>query len=165
MDRKKNRVTSERQFRGELMRLLQRAIANLTRDGDLHAIALMEGYPMCKQIAFINIPAEEGAKRLREETRDGDYESVIYITTALVREVEGGEGPLYRYMRSLEEFGGLEGAARAILIEGAHRQFGTHAAHVTFRPDGVEHFMFGEPHCGPCASPMVLQGLWAARLH
>lgn len=164
MDRKKNRVTSERQFRGELMGLLQRAAANLTRDGDLHAVALMEGQPMCKQIAFVNIPHEEGAKRLREETRDGDYELVIYITTALVREIDGS-GPVYKCMRSMEEFGGLEGAARAILIEGAHRQFGTHAAHVTFRPDGAEHFMFGEPHCGRCESPMVLRGLWAPRLH
>jgi len=165
MANSQNRITSVDQFRHELRAVLERARKNLERDDGLANVALLHGHPgACKKLLLLNIPSNAVNARLKLEVQHGNYESVVFVTLAAWATRGPSDAPtLYRATSSLSDLGiPLDEAKLCVVVEGSHRDFGTHAAHIEFRREGENRFVFGKSDCGPLTGG-VLNDLWPKR--
>lgn len=162
MDNHKNCITSVEHFRHELRAVLERAKQNLERDDDLANIALLSGASASRHLLVIGATPDVVNAHLKEEVRHGSYESVVFIALAAVAVNRGNDGgrPLYRAAGQAVDFASISDDAQlAIVVEGSHRDFGCHAAHVEFRREAEHRFSFGKSDCGPLSGGAVAD-LW-----
>lgn len=160
----RNAITSVEHFQSALKDLLHRARKNLERDDWLAETALLYGSSTCRQLLIIGVTAEQTNAHLKNEVRNGNYETVIFIALAAVHGNVGKEGdtPIYRGTGKMKEMASIGDARLAVLVEGTHRDFGAYAAHVEFKREGAGRFVFLTTACGPLKGGVV-GDLWPKR--
>jgi hypothetical protein len=154
-------ITSQEHFVDHVTSFLEKAKANMERDGDVHSIAILEGHK-CRMEAYTSTlptplinPFVRGILRSRP-----DVELVMYISLALAITDEQ-----YKCLPKRPE----EHPDRVTVIraEGSHPDFGYVSLHSEFQPNGKS-FTF-KPNkrsipavCDNCGEAL-LKDLWPKR--
>jgi hypothetical protein len=161
----KNYITSVEHFRAVLLALLDRAKKNLQEDRDLRYTALLVSNEETQQLFGIGLSIEELATALRQRVAQRPRtEYAAFVGLAYIK--NDGKGTTdYSVVRRYDELEtvGKGKAEPSILIEGSHRDFGEHAAHVCFKRIGENGFSFGQTCTGPMNRSRAVSGLWPKR--
>lgn len=160
----RNEITCIDHFRSVLMSLLDRAKRCLENDDDLQCTALIRSNTGMQQVLGLNVSIDQLADAVRHRVAEHPHsEYVVFLGLVLIRG-DGTDATSYTVVRRYSEFRATGGpAAMAILIEGSHRDFGEHAAHICFNRIGEKRFSFSEAMTGEMKTSRTLAGLWPKR--